>query len=347
MPSRRWSSSIDGEVSSASRPIALAPREARRSAASHRTEAARSELQVQLGVPRLLAGRPGLAVESAGRHRQGPVHQTILLAEIRYVTCSGCARPRRARGCRGTDAGRVASAPAPRPQETRRSARGRRVRDAVPPPRGTSAPCSAAPADDRLQVRAVRRQTGHDRRQEHADLDARRCESGDRPQSLARRRRPGLEPPPEIRVERRETHAHRYARRDRAELPARRDPGSPSGPSSPRSPASSRRREPRGSRASGGSGPRSADRDRSPCRRPPSPAASSAVKLRPHHRHRVDLHEDHAREVLAGAQIEVRVIPAREAVVAPVHAPAIGVHAPAEPHALTRSSARSSPGVST
>ena len=48
----------------------------------------------------------------------------------------------------------------------------------------------------------------------------------------------------------------------------------------------------------------------------------------------VRLHEDHRREVIAGSELELRLIPAREAVVAAVRAAAIRVERPVEGHAL-------------
>ena len=83
----------------------------------------------------------------------------------------GFARRRPARACPGTDAGRVGSkVGASAAEKAGRSARARRARDGALPPRETRRRCSAAPSNDRLEIRAVGRQPRDDRREQHPDV---------------------------------------------------------------------------------------------------------------------------------------------------------------------------------
>jgi hypothetical protein len=66
-----------------------------------------------------------------------------------------------------------------------------------------------------------------------------------------------------------------------------------------------------------------------------------SVQLAAKHVDQVDLHEDDGREVVVRAELELRLVPPREAVVAGVRAPAIRVQRPAERHALDRIERRS------
>ena len=99
-------------------------------------------------------------------------------------------------------------------------------------------------------------------------------------------------------------------------------------------------------RASACSGPRSADSSRSPCRRRRSrPSTRACRSSRAQHLDEVRLHEDDRRELVVRAQLELRVVAARVAVVAAVRAAAIRIQRPLERHPLDRGSAPSGSGL--
>ena len=110
----------------------------------------------------------------------------------------------------------------------------------------------------------------------------------------------------------------------------------PSGLSSPGRPACAPRAALRAILASACSALRSADRDRSPCRPPPARASRTAYRAPAQDLDQVGLDEDDRREVIVGPELELRLVAAREAVVAGVRAAAVRVQRPVERHALHR-----------
>ncbi len=188
--------------------------------------------------------------------------------------------------------------------------------------------------DRAFEFAARGREPGHDRRQEHAGVDARIDQLADRAQPLKWMRGARFERPPRVLVDGRHAHADTAARRLRVRLqhvdvahdhrsfrdqPDRRPAAREDFEALPRQFVVTLDRL---IRIGGGSNSDGLTRPGRP------------VEFPCQYGDDVLLHQNHRREVVVGVQLELDVVAAREAVVTAVRATAIRVERPRERHAF-------------
>ena len=191
--------------------------------------------------------------------------------------------------------------------------------------------------DRRFEPRRLRGEAGDDGRHQHAGVDAGVAQLPHGAQPLQRVRGAGLERAPGVLVDRRHAHADRAPAASRPARRAGRRRARPSAPSSRGRPACAPRAALRAIGASACSGLRSADTDRWRCRRRPSSRVQDGLSSsRRRTSTRFTFTKISDENSSSGPELELRLVAAREAVVAAVRAAAIRVQRPVERHPLHR-----------